>query len=59
MSRMQELIREHSTWRGLGLALSLAGVQIGPELAQLLGTLAIAVLALWELVRRSYGQERH
>lgn len=52
MSRLSTILREPSTWRGLGLALSLAGVTTGPELAQLAGAAVIAAISCWEIARR-------
>jgi len=56
MQRLPAILREPSTWRGLGLALSLAGITAGPILTDAVGTAVIAGLAAWEVIRKELRQ---
>jgi hypothetical protein len=49
---MAERLREKSTWAGLGTILALVGLELHPEVLAALSAVIIAILALWEVLRR-------
>jgi hypothetical protein len=49
---MAQRLREKSTWAGLGTILALVGLELHPEVLAALSTAIIAILALWEVLRR-------
>lgn len=51
METLKRYARQPSTWKGLGVLLSVAGIANGEIIAELAGTLFLAALGLWEVVK--------
>jgi len=55
MDKIKEVIgrqiRQPSTWRGLGLLLSVLGVTVAPGAVEAIGAGFIAAIAIWETIR--------
>lgn len=60
MDWFKERASEPSTWRGLGLLLSLAGVAQADGIAQSISIIAAGAIALYDVVRNGskFGEKR-
>jgi len=52
MEYISQRLQEKSTWAGLGTILALVGMELHPDVLAALSAVIIAILALWEVLRR-------